>query len=200
VVEPNPENPSSSTSNTDADKSADISDSKDDDSRTHGEREKAKKADGNYNMDAPWYYHIKERCDIRNRKRQSCGDESSDDEGISCYDSSDLGLDSSDDEDVNDLNDIKSRYQECLSKTNELYLRLAESQSEELKNYISSTPEFLDKANDISRSMNFGLSPYTEPPRLPPGFRKSRDLEREAGEITTKMENTVIIIMKIMMT
>ncbi|CAG8625386.1 1273_t:CDS:2 [Acaulospora morrowiae] len=90
-------------------------------------------------MDVPWYYHIKERCGIRNQKRQSCGNESSDDEGISCYDSSDLGLDSSDDEDVNDLNDMKSRYQKCLSKTNELYLRLAESQSEELKNYIPLT-------------------------------------------------------------
>ncbi|CAG8709065.1 4646_t:CDS:1, partial [Acaulospora morrowiae] len=78
---------------------------------------------------------------------------------------------------VNDLNDMKSRYQECLSKINELYLRLAESQSEELKNYTPSTPmtpisptssvdrmslpptfiyselnkEFLGKANDASR-------------------------------------------------
>ncbi|CAG8745044.1 1079_t:CDS:2, partial [Acaulospora morrowiae] len=41
---------------------------------------------------------------------------------------------------VNDLNDMKRRYQECLSKINELYLRLAESQSKELKNYTPSTP------------------------------------------------------------
>ncbi|CAG8670597.1 1825_t:CDS:2 [Acaulospora morrowiae] len=35
---------------------------------------------------------------------------------------------------------MKSRYQKCLSKINKLYLILAESQSEELKNYTPSTP------------------------------------------------------------
>ncbi|CAG8704964.1 6035_t:CDS:2, partial [Acaulospora morrowiae] len=97
---------------------------------------------------------------------------------------------------------MKSRYQEHLSKINELYLRLAESQNKELKNYTPSTPmtPISPTTNNASRSMNFGLSPYTEPPRSPPGFRKSRDLEREAGEITTKMENTVTIIMKMTMT
>ncbi|CAG8524778.1 5076_t:CDS:2 [Acaulospora morrowiae] len=82
----------------------------------------------------------------------SCRDKSSDDEDCQNYKNHDIT--------VNNLNDIKSRYQECLSKINELYLTLAESQSKELKNYTPSTPEFLGKANDVSRSINFELSPY----------------------------------------
>ncbi|CAG8727260.1 8591_t:CDS:2, partial [Acaulospora morrowiae] len=87
---------------------------------------------------------------------------------------------------VNDLNDMKSRYQECLSKINELYLRLAESQSEELKNYTPSTPMTpISPTSSVDRMSLSQTFIYSE---SSPGFRKSRDLEREAVEITTKME------------